>query len=197
MNHLFGHRFRNSRASVEFKLDKQCQQGRRQSPIVSLQTVDCLPTHGKIVRRTTRKELEEIGITATAFGVKRDFIPNRISPANETGAFEEQKTPDAGSDRLLESPSPSSDDTINVESNVPSIDASTEVYAGTEHPRPRPRNQQPLLSSAIPGASMAPTVFLPVASRKASIHPEVSSLALPTSQEPFASCERCGKSSVA
>ena len=66
------------------------RQGRRESSMVSAQTVDSLTKDEREVWRTIRKELEEIGITVTAFEANRDFILTWFVRAVEAGAFEEQ-----------------------------------------------------------------------------------------------------------
>lgn len=82
-----------SQLSVETKLDKfieEFRQGKRESTMVSLQTVDSLSADDRSVWRTIRKELEEIGISVAAFDANRNFIFDSFIRALEAGAFEEQ-----------------------------------------------------------------------------------------------------------
>lgn len=82
-----------SQLSVETKLDKfieEFRQGRRESTIVSPQTVDSLSADDRVAWRTIRKELEEIGISVAAFDANRNFIFDWFIRAVEVGAFEEQ-----------------------------------------------------------------------------------------------------------
>lgn len=82
-----------SQLSVEAKLDKfieEFRQGRRESTIVSPQTVDSLSADDRVAWRTIRKELEEIGISVAAFDANRNFIFDWFIRAVEVGAFEEQ-----------------------------------------------------------------------------------------------------------
>ena len=82
-----------SQVSVETKLDKfieEFRQGKRETSIVSLQTVDSLTADDRAVWRTIRKELEEIGISVAAFDANRNFILDWFMRAVEAGAFEEQ-----------------------------------------------------------------------------------------------------------
>ncbi len=82
-----------SQISVENKLDKfieEFRQGKRESSIVSLQTVDSLSVDDRAAWRTIRKELEEIGISVAAFEANRNFIFDWFVRTVETGAFEEE-----------------------------------------------------------------------------------------------------------
>ena len=82
-----------SQFSVETKLDKfieEFRQGKKETSIVSLQTVDSLSADDRAVWRTIRKELEEIGISVAAFDANRNFIFDWFMRAVEAGAFEEQ-----------------------------------------------------------------------------------------------------------
>ena len=82
-----------SQSSVETKLDKfieEFRQGKKETSIVSLQTVDSLSADDRAVWRTIRKELEEIGISVAAFNANRNFIFDWFVRAVEAGAFEEQ-----------------------------------------------------------------------------------------------------------
>ena len=84
-----------SQSSVETKLDKfieEFRQGKKETSIVSLQTVDSLSADDRAVWRTIRKELEEIGISVAAFDANRNFIFDWFVRAVEAGAFEEQNT---------------------------------------------------------------------------------------------------------
>ena len=107
-----------SESSVESKLDdfiKEYRQGRRESSIISLQTVDSLSADDKALWRTIRKELEEIGISVAAFDTNREFIFDWFIRAVETGAFEEQGEPDMDEENNLseEQTSPSNDGRVN------------------------------------------------------------------------------------
>ena len=82
-----------SQVSVETKLDKfieEFRHGKKETSIVSLQTVDSLSADDKVVWRTIRKELEEIGISVAAFDANRNFIFDWFVRAVESGAFEEE-----------------------------------------------------------------------------------------------------------
>lgn len=83
-----------SQVSVEIKLDKfieEFRQGKKETSIISLQTVDSLSANDRAVWRSIRKELEEIGISLAAFEANRDFIFDWFVRAFETGAFEEER----------------------------------------------------------------------------------------------------------
>ena len=56
-----------------------------------VQTVNSLSANDKVVLRTIRKELEDIGVDVAAFKANRDFIFEWLVQAVQTGAFEEQK----------------------------------------------------------------------------------------------------------
>ena len=82
-----------SQISVETKLDKfieEFRQGKRGASVASLQTADSLSADDRVVWRTIRKELEDIGISVAAFDANRGFIFDWFVRAVETGAFEEQ-----------------------------------------------------------------------------------------------------------
>lgn len=82
-----------SQVSVVTKLDKFIEefgQGKKETSIVSVQTVDSLSADDRAVWRTIRKELEEIGISVAAFDANRNFIFDWFVRAVEAGAFEEQ-----------------------------------------------------------------------------------------------------------
>lgn len=82
-----------SQSSVETKLDKfieEFHQGKKETSVVSLQTVDSLSANDRFVWRTIRKELEDIGISVAAFEANRKFIFKWFIRAVETGAFEEE-----------------------------------------------------------------------------------------------------------
>ena len=81
-----------SQTSVETKLDKfieEFRQGKRETSVVSTQTVDSLSADDKAIWRNIRKELEEIGISVAAFEANRNFIFDWFVRAVETGAFDE------------------------------------------------------------------------------------------------------------
>ncbi len=93
-----------SQIRVENKLDKfieEFRQGKRETSIVSLQSVDSLSDDDRAAWRTIRKELEEIGISVAAFEANRNFIFDWFVRTVETGGFEEQNrhsTDDEGND---------------------------------------------------------------------------------------------------
>lgn len=104
-----------SQVSVEAKLDKfieEFRQGKKESSIISLQTVDSLSTDDRAAWRTIRNELEEIGISIAAFDANRNLIFNWFVRAVETGAFEEQNEhgTDEESNHIDEPDSPRSSD---------------------------------------------------------------------------------------
>jgi hypothetical protein len=87
-----------SQANVEKKLNDFLQEfrdGKRQGSVISTQTADTLSMDEKEVWRTIRKELEDIGITVTAFDANKHFIFDWFAKALESGAFEEQSFDDA------------------------------------------------------------------------------------------------------
>jgi len=65
-------------------------EGKRQGSVILTQTIDTLGTNDKEVWRTIQKELEDIGITVTAFNANKEFIFEWFLKAIERGAFEEQ-----------------------------------------------------------------------------------------------------------
>ncbi|KAK3167526.1 hypothetical protein OEA41_010653 [Lepraria neglecta] len=81
---LLGAFISTSQRSVEQNLDMFIEELR-------VQTVDSLSANDKVVLRTIRKELENIGVDVAAFEGNRDFIFEWLVQAVQTGAFEEQK----------------------------------------------------------------------------------------------------------
>ncbi|KAK0513111.1 hypothetical protein JMJ35_004097 [Cladonia borealis] len=82
-----------SQTRVEQKLDKfisEIQQGKQAPSVISLQTVDDLDPDDEETWKTIRKDLEDIGISVTAFDANKDFIFEWISNAVATGAFQEK-----------------------------------------------------------------------------------------------------------
>lgn len=73
-------------------LIKDCQRGRREGSITSVQTVDSLSKGDRAVWRALRKELETIGITANEFEANRNSIFDWFKHAVNTGAFEGSAT---------------------------------------------------------------------------------------------------------
>lgn len=190
----------NSQASVKLKLDKfieDYQQGRRESTIISDQTVDSLSTEDKSVWRTIRKELEDIGITVAAFEANRDYIFKWLSHVVQTGAFEERNALGSENESLAHSPSASSATISEVESIALDIDAATDVYQGTKHYSPNPSSDQLIRSKLKPDILKGQTSSLPVVAHESSTQQKVPTSTLPTSAEPSVTCERCGKSNIA
>lgn len=190
----------NSQASVKVKLDKfveDYQQGRRESTIISDQTVDSLSTEDKSVWRSIRKELEDIGITVAAFEANRDFIFKWLSHAIEIGAFEETNALGSENESLAHSPSASSRTISEVESIALDIDTSTDGFEGTEHYSPNPSSDQAIIPKLKPDILKGQTPSLPVVAHESFTQQKVPTSTLPTSAEPSVTCERCGKSNIA
>ena len=85
--------YSTSQTRVEQKLDKfisEIQQGKRAPSVISLQTVEDLDPDDEETWKTIRKDLEDIGISVTAFDANKDFIFEWISNAVATGAFQEK-----------------------------------------------------------------------------------------------------------
>ena len=192
-------RISNSQVSVKIKLDKfveDYRQGRRESTVISAQTVDSLSAEDRLIWRTIRKELEDIGITVAAFEANRDFILRWLSHAVETGAFEEQYAPGSGSESLLHSPSASSDNITELRASVPDIDIPTEVH-DIEHDDHKETSDQPPLSNA---DSEYPSILarsFPVNAGGLSIQFRLPPPRLPISAVPSVACGRCGKPNIA
>ena len=82
-----------SQFRVEEKLDqylRDLRSGRCEGSVVSYQTVESLTADDKALWRDTRKELNEIGISVSAFEQNKQYIFQWLAHAMETGAFEEQ-----------------------------------------------------------------------------------------------------------
>jgi ankyrin repeat protein len=96
-----------SQLTVEKKLDqliKEFREGRREGSIISTQTVDSICEDDKSTWRAIRKELEDMGITVSAFEANKGFIFDWFVKAIGNGDFEEQ-VPEADSpNALAESP---------------------------------------------------------------------------------------------
>ena len=193
-------RISNSQINVEFKLDQlveEFQQGRRESTIASVQTVDSQSTEDRLTWRAIRKDLEDIGISVAAFEANRDFILGWLSHASETGAFEERNSPDSENESIPEAPSDSNGSITEGDSDAPSINASTEVYRDTDYQNSIPSSDQALLFGF--GSEFLPsfTQSLPVIESGPSSQLKVPSPTLPTSMQHSISCERCGKFNIA
>jgi len=67
---------------------QEIRDGHRQHSVISTQTTDSLCN--KEVWHIIRKELEDIGITVTAFDANKDFIFEWFANTAASGAFEEQ-----------------------------------------------------------------------------------------------------------
>ena len=176
----------NSQANVKVKLDKfveDHQQGRRESTVITVQTVDSLSLDDRVTWRTIRKELEEVGVTLAAFEANRDFIFRWLTHAIETGAFEEQTASDSEGHHMLESKSTDSDDTTSIEYNPPSIKTSAGVSA----------DDKPPISHESPPDNPLPIV----ADKKQESRPEALPSANFTPLKPIVACQRCDKSNIA
>ena len=128
-------RISSSQVNVKFKpnqLVEKSQRGRRESSIASVQTVDIKSTEDRLIWPAVRKDREDVGISAAAFEVNRDFILRWLSHATETGAFEEKKLPGSEKMSIPESPSDSNLNMTEEIFNAPGINASMEVYRGTD-----------------------------------------------------------------
>ncbi|MCJ1267062.1 hypothetical protein MMC22_006947 [Lobaria immixta] len=111
-----------SQVTVQKKLDTFLQEfrdGKREGSVISTQTVDSLSMDDRQVWRAIRKDLEDIGISVTAFDANKDFIMNWLKRAIESEAFEEETAEEDESsslfleddlDQSFENPEP--DDTI-------------------------------------------------------------------------------------
>ena len=158
---------------------EEYQQGRRESSVISVQTVDSLSPDDRIAWRTIRKELEEVGVTVAAFEANRDFIFRWLTHAIKTGAFEEQNASEPGTHHISESQTASRDGTTNTPFNAPDINASTRIDADDE----------PQISAE---SSEFPSVPVPnVANNTQWTQPEVLSSAVSLPLEPIVACQRC------
>ena len=173
------------------------RQGRRESTVISVQTVDSLSAEYRLTWRTIRKELEDIGITVAAFEANRDFILRWLSHAVKTGAFEEQYAPVSGSESLRHSPFASSDNITELSASVANIYISTEVYGSIEYHGHDGKSDQTPLSNAAPETPLDLVRSFPVNPGELSIQSPLPSPALPESAVPFVACGRCGKSNIA
>ena len=185
----------NSQASVKIKLDKfveDFQYGRRQSTVISDQTVDSLSAEDRLTWRTLRKELEEIGITVAAFEANRDFILRWLKRAVETGAFEEQSAQGSDNESLQRSPSASSARITELGSHESNIGASTEVAHTTGHDSRHENRAQPPVSNSGPESSLDLATSLPLVARESSTQMRNSTVVLPVSAYLAFTCEWCG-----
>ena len=159
--------------------------------------MDSLSSDDRITWRTIRKELEEIGITVTAFEANRDFILHWLSHAMENGAFEEHIAPDSESEPPTNSPSMSSDSITFAASNAPS--PLIDVNPDTEH---RPSASSTLRSLVISTESESSKVrnpsLLVVKNGGSSTERRALSLVeISKFLKPSVACERCGDSNIA
>ena len=67
---------------------QQVREGKKRGSIISDQSVDSLSTNERLVWRTIRKELEDIGLTISAFEANREFIFDWFLQAVESGSFQ-------------------------------------------------------------------------------------------------------------
>ena len=68
-----------SQVSVEQKLDKflrEFKDGKMEGSLISVQTTDSLTKDERVMWRTIRKELEDVGISLAAWESNHDFIMN-------------------------------------------------------------------------------------------------------------------------
>lgn len=66
-----------SQVSVEQKLDKflrEFKDGKMEGSLISVQTTDSLTKDERVMWRTIRKELEDVGISLAAWESNHDFI---------------------------------------------------------------------------------------------------------------------------
>ena len=78
---------------VENRLNKFAQEfkdGKREGSIVSKKTVESISADEKIIWRTIRKELEDIGITVSAFKANKSLIFTWFQDAMSKGLFDEE-----------------------------------------------------------------------------------------------------------
>jgi hypothetical protein len=73
--------------------------------VISNHTVDSLSMDERQTWRAIRKELEDIGITVTAFEANKDFVFEWFTKAVASGAFEERSLNDPSTATLLNDPS--------------------------------------------------------------------------------------------
>ncbi|KAF8247249.1 hypothetical protein K440DRAFT_682722, partial [Wilcoxina mikolae CBS 423.85] len=81
-----------SQARLEQKLDKfmaGVRAGMRQGSVISVDTVDSLPTDERELWHELRRELEDIGISAVVLTEKKEFIVDWFKKAIAEGALEE------------------------------------------------------------------------------------------------------------
>ena len=92
-----------SQIVVERQLNKfmnEYQEGKHEASVITTQTIESLSMNEKQMWRTIRKELEDIGISVTAFDANKDFIMDWFKVAISNGAFEEQAPEDDSSSIL-------------------------------------------------------------------------------------------------
>ena len=159
--------------------------------------MDSLSAEDRLIWRTIRKELEDIGITAAAFEANRDFILRWLSHAVESGAFEEQHASRSGSESLLRSPFASSDNNTELRASVPDINISTKVSDSIEHDDHEETSEQPPLANADPEPPSDLARSSPVAAGESSIQFRLPPPTLAISAVPSVICDRCGKSNIA
>ena len=161
------------------------QQGRRESSVISVQTVDSLSQDIRNAWRTIRKELEEVGITVAAFEENRDFIFGWLTHAMKTGAFEEQNASDSEVHQIPKSKYAYGGKIKSTQFNAPSVNVSTEFFADDEPP-------------ASHELSVSPSFPMPIiASRRPLTRPEVFSSVTTIPSKPIVACQRCDKSNIA
>lgn len=69
---------------------QESRRGKHEGSISSTQTIDSLSTNDRKAWRAIRKELQDMGISITAFEANQDFIMNWFKAAISAGAFDEQ-----------------------------------------------------------------------------------------------------------
>ena len=159
--------------------------------------MDSQSTEDRLTWRAIRKDLEHIGISVTAFEANRDFVLGWLSHAVETGAFEEKHSADSEKNSIPNSPSDFNCSIAEEGLDAPGINASMEVYRGTDCYNSIANSDQTLpcrsRSESLPGFTQS----LPLIECGSSSQLKVPSPTLPTSLEHSISCERCGKFNIA
>ena len=83
---------------------QEVREGTKRGSVISGQSVDSLSTNERAVWRTIRKELEDIGLTISAFEANREFIFDWVLQAVESGAFQQTKIMSSKQDRSSPGP---------------------------------------------------------------------------------------------
>lgn len=127
-----------SQVVVERKLNKliqEFQDGKHEGSVLSFATVESLAPGEKEIWRAIRKELNDIGISVSAFDANKVFIMAWFLDAIQSGAFEEQNLASDDQSLHLRGGFVTSSDSSPARSTYQQADSQTQIPAIGVHPR--------------------------------------------------------------